>query len=82
MGARSSLDGQRVKPTRIFIDGEEKEFLFQQDIGPFLRACNSQAVGYAIRVGMTWLGGAARVWRILQPCFLAVETTDLRRAKI
>ena len=43
---------------------------------------NSQAVGYAIRVGMTWLGGAARVWRILQPCFLAVETTDLRRAKI
>src|SRR6266404_1497280 len=42
MGARSSLDGQRIKPTRIFIDSEEKEFLFQQDIGPFLRA-----LGYA-----------------------------------
>jgi hypothetical protein len=38
MRARYSLYGQRVKPTRIFIDGEEKEFLFQQDIGPFLRA--------------------------------------------
>jgi hypothetical protein len=42
MGARSSLDGQRIKPTRIFIDSEEKEILFQQDIGPFLRA-----LGYA-----------------------------------
>jgi hypothetical protein len=31
-----------VKPTRILINGEEKEFLFQQDIGPFL-----QALGYA-----------------------------------
>ena len=40
--ARSGLYGQRVKPTRILINGEEKEFLFQQDIGPFLRA-----LGYA-----------------------------------
>jgi hypothetical protein len=38
MGARLSLHGQFVKPTRIFVDGEEKEFLFQQQIGPFLRA--------------------------------------------
>jgi hypothetical protein len=42
MRARYSLYGQRVKPTRVFIDGEEKEFLFQRDIGPFLRA-----LGYA-----------------------------------
>ncbi len=42
MGARSSLYGQYAKPTKISIDGEEKEFLFQQDIGPFLRA-----LGYA-----------------------------------
>jgi hypothetical protein len=42
MGARSSLDGQCVKPTRISVDGEEKEFLFQQDIGAFLRT-----LGYA-----------------------------------
>jgi len=27
-----------AKPTRIFVNGEEKEFLFQQDIAPFLRA--------------------------------------------
>ncbi len=46
----------------------------------FLR--NSQAVGYAVRARLIWLGLAARVWRILQPCFLAVETTDRRRAKI
>ena len=43
---------------------------------------NSQAVGYAVRASMMLLGAAARVWRILHPCFLAVETTDLRRAKI
>jgi hypothetical protein len=42
MGARCNLYGQFVKPTRIFVDGEEKAFLFQQDIGPFL-----QALGYA-----------------------------------
>ncbi len=42
MGVRSSLYGKYVKPTRIFINGEEKEFLLQQDIGPFLRA-----LGYA-----------------------------------
>src|SRR5258706_7553724 len=58
----------------LFVDREHDGFV--------RRIGNSQAVGYAIRVGMTWLGGAARVWRILQPCFLAVETTDLRRAKI
>ena len=40
MKDRSMLYG--VKPTRIFINGKEKEFLFQQDIGPFLRA-----LGYA-----------------------------------
>jgi hypothetical protein len=28
---------------------------------------------------MIWLGAAVRVWRILHPCFLAVETTDQRR---
>jgi hypothetical protein len=44
--------------------------------------CNSQAVGYAVRASMMLLGAAARVWRILHPCFLTVETTDLRRAKI
>jgi hypothetical protein len=43
---------------------------------------NSQAVGYPVRASMMLLGAAARVWRILHPCFLAVETTDLRRAKI
>jgi len=43
---------------------------------------NSQAVFYAVRAIMIWLGDAVRVWRILHPCFLAVETTDLRRAKI
>src|SRR5215475_14461372 len=42
MGARCSLYGQFVKPTRIFVNGEEKAFLLQQDIGPFLRA-----LGYA-----------------------------------
>jgi hypothetical protein len=42
MGARSMPYGQCVKPTRILINGEEKEFLFQQDIAPFLRA-----LGYA-----------------------------------
>jgi hypothetical protein len=42
MRTRARLDGQLVKPTRILIDGEEKEFLFQQDIAPFLRA-----LGYA-----------------------------------
>jgi len=42
MGAKSTLHGQRIKPTLICIDGEEKEFLFQKDIGPFLRA-----LGYA-----------------------------------
>ena len=42
MRARYNLYGQCVKPTRFFIGGEEKEFLFQQDIGPFLRA-----LGYA-----------------------------------
>jgi hypothetical protein len=43
---------------------------------------NSQALGYAVRASIMLLGAAARVWRILHPCFLAVETTDLRRAKI
>src|SRR5215831_8260259 len=42
MGARSRLYGRSVKTTRILINGEEKEFLLQQDIGPFLRA-----LGYA-----------------------------------
>jgi hypothetical protein len=42
MGARCTLYGQWVKPTRILFNCEEKEFLFQQDIGPFLRA-----LGYA-----------------------------------
>ena len=43
MGARSSsLYGQYVKPIKIFIDDEEKEFLFQEDIAPFLRS-----LGYA-----------------------------------
>ena len=43
MGARSSsLYGQYVKPTKIFIDDEQKEFLFQEDIAPFLRS-----LGYA-----------------------------------
>ncbi len=42
MGARSTLYGQCAKPTRILINGEEKEFLFQQDVAPFLRA-----LGYA-----------------------------------
>jgi hypothetical protein len=46
MGARSSsLYGQYVKPTKIFIDGEEKEFLFQEDIAPFLRS-----LGYAYSI--------------------------------
>ena len=38
MGAGCKLYGQFLKPTRIFVNGQEKEFLFQQDIGPFLRA--------------------------------------------
>ena len=38
--------------------------------------------GYAVRAFMTWLGEAARVSRMLQPFFLAVETMDLRRAKM
>jgi hypothetical protein len=42
MGLIGSLYGQYVKPTKIFIDREEKEFLFQRDIAPFLRA-----LGYA-----------------------------------
>jgi hypothetical protein len=42
MRARYKLYDQSIKPTRFFIDGEEKEFLLQQDIGPFLRA-----LGYA-----------------------------------
>src|SRR5260370_16359869 len=43
MGARSSsLYGQYVKPTKIFIDDEQKEFLFQEDIAPLLRS-----LGYA-----------------------------------
>jgi hypothetical protein len=47
MGAKShSLYGQYVKPTKIFIDGEEREFLFQQDIAPFLRS-----FGYAYGTG-------------------------------
>jgi hypothetical protein len=32
--------------------------------------CNSQGVGYAARASMIWLGNAAKVWRMLQPCFL------------
>src|SRR5580700_10923347 len=40
--------------------------------------CNCQAVGYAVRASMMLLGAAARVWRILHPCFLTVETTDLK----
>ncbi len=46
MRAGYSLYGQHVKPTRIFINGEEKDFLFQQDIGPFLRV-----LGYAYSNG-------------------------------
>jgi len=47
MGAKShSLYGQYVKPIKIFIDGEEREFLFQQDIAPFLRS-----FGYAYGTG-------------------------------
>jgi len=38
----SSLYGQYVKPTKFLIDGEQKEFLFQLDIAPFLRS-----LGYA-----------------------------------
>jgi len=57
-----------VEPRNALV--KQYQRLFKMEKG------NSQAVGYAIRVGMTWLGGAARVWRILQPCFLAVETTD------
>lgn len=48
----------------------------------FITACNSQAVGYAVKASMIWLDGAVRVWRMLHPCFLAVETTDLGRAKL
>jgi hypothetical protein len=33
MGARSRLYGQLVKPTRIFINGEEKEFSFSRISG-------------------------------------------------
>jgi hypothetical protein len=43
MGARSN--GQLAKPTKFFIDGEQKEFLFQQDIAPFLR---SYGYGYTV----------------------------------
>ena len=43
---------------------------------------NSQAVGYGIRASPTWVGFAAKVWRMLRVCFLAVETTDLSWAKI
>jgi len=31
---------------------------------------------------MIALGGLARVWIIFQPCFWAVEMTDLRAAKV
>ena len=31
---------------------------------------------------MSVSGVAERIWRMLKPCFLAVETTDRRRAKI
>ncbi|SRR5258708_1995971 len=65
-----------------WLKGAEKMEQKLKTDGHSVERGNSQAVGYAIRVGMTWLGGAARVWRILHPCFLAVETTDLRRAKI
>ena len=35
--------------------------------------CNSQAVGYAVRARLIWLGAAVRIWRILYRCFLAVD---------
>lgn len=54
MRARYRLYDQSVKLTRIFIDGEEKEFLLQQDIGPFLRA-----LGYAY--------GASEINRLCSP---------------
>ena len=50
--------------------------------GPNEIAGNSQAVGYGIRASPTWVGVAAKVWRMLRVCFLAVETTDLSWAKI
>ena len=43
---------------------------------------NSQAVGYLAMARMSWFCRAARALRMLAPCFLAVETTDLRRAKV
>jgi hypothetical protein len=46
MRAKHSLYGQHVEPTRFSINGEEKEFLFQQDIWPFLRS-----LGYAYSNG-------------------------------
>jgi hypothetical protein len=42
MGARSSISEPCVKPTQIFVDGRQREFLFQKDIAPFLRS-----LGYA-----------------------------------
>ena len=42
MDGRSGVNSQRAKLTRLLVDGEEREFLFQKDIGPFL-----QAFGYA-----------------------------------
>ena len=43
---------------------------------------NSQAVGYLARVWIEAFGFAMRVWRIFQPCFLAVAMTERRQAKV
>ena len=54
----------------------------QSDALEVIIRCNSQAVGYGIKASPTWVGVAAKVWRMLRVCFLAVETTDLSWAKI
>ncbi len=74
-------DGIRVEITcKIF---ESVQIVSDENVQQNVQQkSNSQAVFYAVRARMVWLGAAARVWRILHRCFLAVETTDLRRAKI
>ena len=74
------FDEARAKGARK-LERTETKSIPSTPLGILLQS-NSQAVGYAVRASMMLLGAAARVWRILHPCFLAVETTDLRRAKI
>jgi hypothetical protein len=77
-----SVDAILCKAETMFPGPAKPIPCYGEEIPCFAAERNSQAVGYAVRARMIWLGCAVRILRMLRLCFLAVETMDRRRAKI